>query len=263
MIDIHHHLLFDLDDGPRDLETSVAMAEMSIENGVTHVVCTPHSSEHFRFDPRRNWERLMAVQERIGNRLTLALGCDFHLMYDNIEDAIAHPAKYSIGGKSYLLVEFPNQSIAHNMLEIFFRLALAGLTCIITHPERNPVLAQQPERMAEWIRAGCYVQITADSLHGRFGKTAMQISHTLLERSWVHFIATDAHDVQLRPPKLRDAYNLVAEKYGEETARRLCEENPRAAFYGEPMPPQPEPEGVYSEERQTRGSGLLGRIFNR
>ncbi len=260
MIDIHHHLLFGLDDGPEDIEVSVGMAELSIENGVTHIACTPHSSEQFAFDPELNWERLAMIQERVGDRLTLGLGCDFHLMYDNIEDAIAHPAKYSINGKSYLLVEFPNQAISRNMTEIFFRLGLAGLTSIITHPERNPVLTRNPERLCEWIRAGCLVQITAASLTGRFGKTAQQLSHGLLRQNWVHFIATDAHDLNSRPPKLREAYDLIADKYSEETAERLCVDNPRAAFFGEPMPPQPEPQGLYPAS-QKKPSGFLNKIF--
>jgi protein-tyrosine phosphatase len=260
MIDIHHHLLFALDDGPGDIEISVGMAEMSIENGVTHIVCTPHSSEQFAFNAVLNWQRLEAIRERVGDRLTLGLGCDFHLMYDNIEDAIAHPRKYSINGKNYLVVEFPNQSISHNMPEIFFRLGLAGLTSIITHPERNPVLARNPERLAEWIRAGCYVQITAASLTGRFGKTAQQLSHRLMSMNWVHFLATDAHDLVSRPPKLREAYDLVAQKYGQETAERLCVENPRAAFYGETMPPQPEPEAIYDEAAK---SSFFSKFFGR
>ena len=78
MIDIHHHLLFDLDDGPRDIEISVAMAEMSAQNGVTHIVCTPHSSEQFKFDPEINQERMEMIRQRLGNRISLALGCDFH-----------------------------------------------------------------------------------------------------------------------------------------------------------------------------------------
>ena len=265
MIDIHHHLLFGLDDGPRDIETSLGMARMSMQNGVTHIVCTPHSSEQYAFDPEKNRERLAMIQERLiqeqlGDGLTLALGCDFHLMYDNIEDAVAHPEKYSINGKNYLLVEFPNQSISHHMTEIFFQLSLAGLTSIITHPERNPVLVRTPERLAEWIRAGCYVQVTAASLTGRFGKTAQQVSHRMLSQNWVHFVATDAHDLASRPPKLREAYDLIAGKYGAETAQRLCVDNPRAAFYGEPMPPQPEPEGIYSESRKA-SVGFFSRIF--
>jgi protein-tyrosine phosphatase len=261
MIDIHHHLLFGLDDGPSDIEISVAMAEMSIQNGVTHIVCTPHSSEHYKFDPALNRERMETVQKRVGNKVTLALGCDFHLMFDNIEDAIANPTKYTINGKNYLLV--PDHGISQNMREIFFRLGVAGMTSIITHPERNPVLARHPERMADWLRAGCYIQITAASLTGRFGKVAQKVSHELLKRNWVNFLATDAHDLTSRPPMLRDAYMLVADKYGKETADRLCIHNPHAAFYGEAMPPQPEPEGLHPE-LETRGSvGLLSKMFGR
>jgi protein-tyrosine phosphatase len=263
MIDIHHHLLFGLDDGPSDIEISVAMAEMSIQNGVTHIVCTPHSSEHFKFDPALNRERMETVQRRVGSKVTLALGCDFHLMFDNIEDAIANPAKYTINGKNYLLVEFPDHGISQNMREIFFRLSVAGMTSIITHPERNPVLARHPERMAEWLRAGCYIQITAASLTGRFGKIAQKVSHDLLKRNWVNFIATDAHDLTSRPPMLREAYLLVVDKYGKEAADRLCIHNPRAAFFGEALPPQPEPEGLHPELATKSSAGLLGKMFGR
>ena len=76
--------------------------------------------------------------------------------------------------------------------------------------------------MAEWLRAGCLVQITAASLTGRFGKVAQRVSHELLRRNWVNFLATDAHDLTSRPPMLRDAYQLVSDKYGVETADRLC-----------------------------------------
>jgi protein-tyrosine phosphatase len=261
LIDIHHHLLFGLDDGPKDIEISLAMAEMSVENGVTHIVCTPHSSAQFKFYPRLNLERMEALKERLGDRISLGLGCDFHLMFENIEDAVEHPEKYSINGKGYLLVEFPNEAISRNTTEVFFRLALAGLTSIITHPERNQVLTRHPELMAEWIRAGCYVQVTAASLTGRFGKIAERCAHELLYRNWVHFIATDAHDVSSRPPRLREAYDLVSMRYGRETAERLCVENPRAAFYGQPMPPQPEPEGLYPEGGSSKRAGFLGRIF--
>jgi protein-tyrosine phosphatase len=182
-------------------------------------------------------------------------------MFDNIEDAIANPAKYSINGKQYLLVEFPDHGISQNMKEIFFRLSTAGLTSIITHPERNPLLARHPERMADWIRSGCLVQITAASLTGRFGKVAQRVSHELLRRNWVNFLATDAHDLTSRPPMLRDAYQLVSDKYGVETADRLCLHNPRAAYFGESLPPQPEPEGLHPELDPKHSSGLLNKMF--
>jgi len=84
----------------------------------------------------------------------------------------------------------------------------------------------------------------------------------LLRRNWVNFIATDAHDLASRPPMLREAYQLVADKYGVETADRLCLHNPRAAYFGEPLPPQPEPEGIHPD-LDAKGPGLLSKMFGR
>src|SRR5579875_3119094 len=124
MIDIHHHLLFGLDDGAKDLDTAVAMAEMAAEDGITHVVCTPHANSHYHFDPAVNRERLAQLQARVEGKLTLGLGCDFHLSFENIDAARAHPEKYTINGKKYLLVEFADFSIPQQMNQIFYEFLL-------------------------------------------------------------------------------------------------------------------------------------------
>src|SRR5579884_4171097 len=124
MIDIHHHLLFGLDDGSPDIDTSAAMAEAAANDGITHVVCTPHANDRYRFDPQTNSERLAALRERVDGRITLGLGCDFHLSYDNIEDALKNPAKYTINQKNYLLVEFADLMIPASMSETFFEMGV-------------------------------------------------------------------------------------------------------------------------------------------
>jgi len=264
MIDIHHHLLFDTDDGPKDLDGAVAQAEAAAEDGITHIVCTSHANSTWKFNPERNRERLDAIRERVGGRLTFGLGCDFHLSYENIAEALEKPRKFTINNGRYLLVEFADFTIAENIGDTFYQFALRGMQPIITHPERNPILQRNPQRIAEWLRGDCVVQITAGSLEGRFGKTAQTLAWELLRRRWVHFIATDAHNLEKRPPRLRSACEAVAARFGEETAHRLCVENPRAAFEDRPLGSQPEPEGVYPEtEAGARGGGLMARLFGR
>ena len=264
MIDIHHHLLFGLDDGPADIETSLAMIEMAAGDGITHIVCTPHANARWAFNPEVNRQKLAELRSRAKSKVTLGLGCDFHLSYDNIEDALKNRNKYTINGKQYLLVEFADLTIPTSITDSFYEMMVAGMQPIITHPERNFTIQKHPERMKEWLREGCLVQVTAASLTGRFGKTAQSMAMQFLEKDWVHFLATDAHNVQGRPPRLREVYEIVAKRFGSDTAERLCVENPRAVFNGEDLPAQPEPQDIEArdETRPRQRKGLLGRLFS-
>ncbi len=263
MIDIHHHLLYGLDDGAADIEASLQMAEMAVEDGITHVVCTPHANSEYDFHPEENAARLACLREKLGDRLTLGLGCDFHLSYDNIEDALAHPTKYAINGKQYLLVEFPDFGIPRNISSSFYEMSVAGIVPIITHPERNLTLMQKTEKLADWIRMGCLIQVTAGSLLGGFGKGPQRIARQLLDLGWVHVIATDAHNTTSRPPVMSKAFDFLSDEYGTEDAERLCVQNPRAIFFGEALGEQPEPEKIFEEETSSQKKRGLWSLFGR
>ena len=209
------------------------MLRVAAESGTTDLVATPHANLTYRFDPKLIRERLAELAAK--SPVRLYSGCDFHLSYDNIQDAIENPHKYTINQKCYLLVEFSDLLIFRNTAEIFGRLQDAGMVPVITHPERNGLLRQRIENLQSWIEAGARVQITAQSLTGRFGSRAREFSAALLDRGLVHFVASDAHDCENRPPRLDEAHALLAKRYGESAANLLCVENPKAAIEGGPV----------------------------
>ena len=235
MVDLHHHLLPGLDDGSPDLATSIQMARMAEADGITHIVCTPHANSRYYFNPQINLSLLADLRRALddhGIRVTLGLGCDFHISYDNVQDALAHPAKYTINGYDYLLVELPDFSISPNLKETFYELRLAGLIPILTHPERNPTLQCDPDRMIPWLRDGLLCQVTAASVTGGMGRQAEKLARRMLANRWIHFVATDAHNTTGRPPYMRKAYELIAKRYGSEYANNICTHNPLRAFEG-------------------------------
>jgi protein-tyrosine phosphatase len=254
MIDIHCHILPGIDDGPDALDDSLAMAEMAIADGITHVIGTPHADSTYQFVPELVKKRRDEIQSRFDGRLQIATGCDFHLSFENLKDIQHDPARYTLNQKNYLLVEFADFSIPPSLDQALHELQLAGLTPIVTHPERNPLIRAQPERLFRWLRQGCYAQLTAQSLLGRFGKAAQEVAGEWLAAGAVHFLASDAHNVTSRPPRLKEAYDLIAKNHGEDLARALLVENPLAVFEGRPLPHVPE----LSDDAGMAGSGARG-----
>ena len=233
MIDIHSHILYGLDDGAQSLDESVAMMKVAAQGGTTDIVASPHSNLQFDYDPVKINERIREVTKAGGAVPRIHKGCDFHLTFDNIQRAIAEPGRYTINGKGYLLVEFPDMLIFKNSNEIFEMLLGAGMIPIITHPERNRLLQHRITEVEGWVRGGVLVQVTALSFLGRFGGQAKDFAEMLMRRRLVHFIASDAHDPEDRSPDLSRAFEYVTRKYGPNVAERLFIANPGCALAGE------------------------------
>jgi protein-tyrosine phosphatase len=240
VIDIHCHILPEVDDGPKSWETAEAMCRMAAQDGIEHIVATPHSNDRYFYDREYLSTLLETLQQRIGPQPALSLGCDFHLSYDNMQSAIRTPGKFCIGSSHYLLVEFSNFSISPQVDDWFTQVRQRGITPIITHPERNPILQQDPQRIVNWIELGCAVQVTASVFTGFWGPRPRQIADWLLKEKAAHFLSTDAHDTKRRVPILSEARKVVAKEFGEELARSLVEDNPGAVVNDQPLPYYPQ-----------------------
>lgn len=243
MIDIHCHPLPATDDGAKTFEVAVDMCRMAAADGVTHLVATPHYNYQYPFRPEENQAKLAQLQAGVGDSPKLLLGCDFHLSYDNIQQLIENRSQFTINGSNYVLVEFDDHFVPEQMDHVFYELQVAGLTPIVTHPERNAVCCRRSEVLYNWVTRGCLLQVTAQSYTGGFGHAAQHFAEQWLERNWVHFFASDAHDAEYRPPLLSPCYQKVATTRGMAVANRLLKSNPEAVVKGLPLPPGPPPLG--------------------
>jgi len=236
-VDVHSHIVPGVDDGAKTLEESVAMLRLAAESGTTDIVATPHANHEFEFEPEVIAAKLEQMRRAVNGAIRIHTGCDFHLSYDNIQDSLQHPAKYAINHKSYVLVEFSDLLIPKTTDDVFYQMQSAGMTPIITHPERNMLLQKRLEKLAEWAESGCLLQVTAASFLGRFGKQAKIFADRLLQQGLVHIVASDAHDTKYRPPSLNEAYEYVSKACGPGRAEMLFVRNPAATLTGSPLEP--------------------------
>jgi protein-tyrosine phosphatase len=241
VVDIHSHILPEIDDGPKSWDVSVAMCRAAAADGITHVVATPHANDRYKYDREHLTGVLAKLQDLAGDTPKLSLGCDFHLSYENIQDALAHPKRYVIGDSRYLLVEFSNYGVPQTTSDSFQKLGDCGMTAIITHPERNPILRENLQRVVEWAEQGCVVQVTGSALTGFWGERSQRAALWLLEHEAVHVLATDAHEMEKRVPILSTAREAALDICGEEIAEALVEGNPRAIINNQPLPYFPRP----------------------
>jgi protein-tyrosine phosphatase len=241
LIDIHSHILPEVDDGAKSWEISQEMCRMAAADGIEHMVATPHANDRFRYDRQKLRAILDRLRAMIGPKPQLSLGCDFHLSFENVQDALVHPERYLIDNSRYLLVELSNFGIPAHVEESFSYFGSHGITPVITHPERNPILQQTPQRVLKWAELGCVVQVTASALTGSWGSRVLKTAEWFMEREAVHVLATDAHDTEHRVPRLSAARMEVEELYGAQVAKALVDDNPRAIINGKPLPYFPNP----------------------
>ena len=163
---------------------------------------------------------------------TAAMCRDFHLSPLNLEDAMNDPRQFAIGDTQYLMIEFDHHSIPANAGEQLLAILSRGMVPIITHPERNAFLMKNLDTVERFVQEGCLLQVTANALTGFWGPTSKQAAEELVQKKMVHIVATDAHDLELRPPVLSQAREAVSSLAGPKIAEALFVNNPTAVVSG-------------------------------
>jgi protein-tyrosine phosphatase len=262
MIDIHSHILPEVDDGARSLDEALAMARIAAEDGIEQIVCTPHMFNGISGNPYPTEvvERVGSLQAAIGpGGLRVLPGNEVHITHEIVEQAKTDRVT-KLNRQNYMLVEFPALTVPFVAADIFERLQVNGVRPILVHPERNAQLQLQPGLVAGFVQRGVYVQITAMSLTGEFGPGARRCAESLIRHNCAHFLATDAHRAERRPPILSRARDAAARLFGAEKARKLVYDYPLAVISGVPI----EAEAIVpfdgnAEEKPSLFSKLFGQ----
>ncbi len=229
LIDLHSHILPGLDDGAPTVEVSLAMARAAVENGVTVLACTPHIMPGVWNNSgpqiRQAVEALKAVLADNGVNLNLTTGADVHIA-PNLVGAIRSGQVLTLHDTRYVLLELPHHIAPPRADTCFMQLLDAGYVPIFTHPERLSWVQTRYNLIVRLFEAGVWMQITAGSLIGRFGKRAQLLSERMLRDGFVHILASDAHNLKSRPPNLASGWEAARSIVGEDEAYRLVVERP-------------------------------------
>jgi protein-tyrosine phosphatase len=252
VIDLHCHVLAGIDDGPENIEGSLALARVAAEHGTQTIVATPHVSWRYANDSDII-ARLVAetnsafVAADVG--VTVLAGAEI-AMSRAADLPPEELAALTLGGGPWLLIECPFSSDATGLDTLIGDLWDAGHGVVLAHPERSPAFQRDPQALESLVRAGVLTSITAGSLVGRFGSTVRRFALQLIEAELVHNVASDAHDPEQRLPGMADELREVGL---EAMTEYLTEGVPAAILGGEDSLP-PRPHLDFTRIGATRGS---------
>ncbi|WP_018294794.1 tyrosine-protein phosphatase [Mariprofundus ferrooxydans] len=231
MLDLHCHLLPGIDDGARTLDESLALARHAVEHGISRAVMTPHIQPGVYDNSAENiCDAVQLLRAHLADHdipLRIAAGAEVRICPELIQMIPMGQIPFLGESEGYkvLLLEFPHSHILPGSEQLVRWLLNNNIRPLIAHPERNKGLHADPHRIAPFVSMGCMLQVTAGSVSGSFGTASKAVAHYLLEQGWVDVLATDAHNLNHRPPELKAGMDDTARLVGEAKAHALVYEN--------------------------------------
>lgn len=233
MIDIHCHILPNVDDGSESLEESIEMAKIAESEGITKIVNTSHCHFDFKYkkgnELKLELEKFNQVLKEENINIEVLLGNELYYTSDLIErfDELDF---FSMNNSKYILMEFSPINFPKNIEDVIYEIKIRGYIPIIAHAERYKQVQEDVNIVLDCIKEGALIQVNASSILGKNGEKAEDTSKKLLDNNMVHFVATDAHSSNRRRPLIKDSYNYILKNYGKEVSEKLFIENPTAVI---------------------------------
>lgn len=235
MIDIHSHIVFDVDDGPKSREESKALLAEAYSQGVRTIVSTSHRRKGMFETPEEkiaaNFRQVQEIAKEVADDLTIMYGAEIYYTRD-VLDKLENQIIPTLNGSRYALIEFSMNTPYREIHSALSSVLMLGITPVVAHIERYDALENNERRVRELINMGCYTQINSfhvlkPKLFGEHYKFMKKRAQYFLERDLVHVVASDMHNLDRRPPYMAEAYSIIAKKYGEAKAQELFVDNPK------------------------------------
>lgn len=233
MIDIHCHILPGIDDGSKDIEESLEMARLAVNEGITKIINTSH------YHPDFDYEKGEILLDRVKDfnnilkennvELEILIGNELYYSSDLLE-YIESKEFYTLNNSRYLLIEFSQSNFPKNIVDIVYELKIRGYIPILAHVERYIKVQENPNIIYECIKEGALIQINSNTVVSKNSKEACKVCKILLNNNMVHFIATDAHNKNRRKPAIKDSYEYIINNYGKDKADKLFKLNPESVI---------------------------------
>lgn len=257
MFDLHSHILPDVDDGPETWDDALEMLAVAEAHGTHTIVATPHSHGAWRRPEAAN-ELIPALvaetQQRAraaGLSLRVLAGQECYIDADLVRDLDAGRL-LTLGASRTVLLEFPFTQWPAHTEQLIYELQVAGYTVLLAHPERYTAVQKDPNLVLPLVERNVYLQVTSVAITGELGPASQRCARVLVEHGLCHVLASDAHHVRRRAPVLDAALTAVSRWIGEEAARQMVHETPRALLEGRSPRPLLEPQRVQSSRRGVR-----------
>jgi len=240
MIDIHSHILPNVDDGAENIEESIAMARIYLDNGINKVIATPHYIEGYENSIKENnviaLEKLKEALDKEGLDLKVYLGNEIYISMD-IPSLIKEGKVATLNDSRYVLIEFPMIDMPMYTESVIYELLLKGYIPIIAHPERYSSIIEDPNILYELISKGALAQLNLPSLEGKYGEEIKNTAEILLKYNMIHLVGTDAHSKGRRAPYVKKSLDLLIELVGETVFIEITYLNPLKVISNEIISP--------------------------